>query len=121
MSDLSAPARPSPERLARLAYDGRMADTPPVVHSDPGISDEPDRPRVSAPDLPREIEPVGERDRPRVPAADDPGEAAAQLNTLTAEDVRDAEIARDRLDEIDSDPNTVVRGAELERRLAGLV
>ena len=64
---------------------------------------------------------MGEPDRPRVPAADDPGRAAAQLDTLTAEDVRDAEIARDRLDEIDSDPNTVVRGAELERRLAELV
>ena len=60
-------------------------------------------------------------DRLRVPAADDPGEAAAQLDALTGDDVRDAEIARDRLDEIDSDPNAVVRGAELERRLAELV
>ena len=75
---------------------------------------------MPAPDLPttREIEPVGEPDRPRVASADDPGEAAAQLDTLTGDDVRDAEIARDRLDEIDSDPNAVVRGAELERRLA---
>ena len=55
---------------------------------------EPDRPRVPAPDLPttREIEPVGEPDRPRVPSADDPGEAAAQLDTLTGDDVGDAEI-----------------------------
>ena len=49
---------------------------------------------VPAPDLPttREIEPVGEPDRPRVPSADDPGEAAAQLDTLTGDDVGDAEI-----------------------------
>lgn len=64
---------------------------------------------------------MGEPDRPRAPAADDPGRAAAQLDALTAEHVRDAEVARDRLDEIDSDPDTVVRGAELERRLAELV
>ena len=70
--------------------------------------------------LPTARELPGEPDRPRVPAAD-PGEAAAQLDTLTGDDVRDAEIARDRLDEIDSDPNAVVRGAELERRLAELV
>ena len=47
--------------------------------------------------------------------------ARARLDTLTGDDVRDAEIARDRLDEIDSDPNAVVRGAELERRLSELV
>ena len=88
-----------------------------------GLLGEPDRPRVPMPDLPttREIEPAGEPDRLRVPAGDDPAEAAAQLDTLTGDDMRDAEIARDRLDEIDSDPNAIVRGAELERRLAELV
>ncbi len=87
------------------------------------ILDKPDRPPVPVPDLPttREIEPVGEPDRTRVPATDDPEEAATKLDTLTDDDVRDAEIARDRLNEIDSDPNAVVRGEELERRLAELV
>ena len=47
--------------------------------------------------------------------------ARARLDALTGEDVWDAEIARDRLDEVDSDSTTVVRGAELERRLAELV
>ena len=37
-----------------------------------------------------------------------------------ADDVRDAEIATARLNEIASDPDTVVRGAELKRRLAEL-
>ena len=103
-----------------------VPDLPTVQELLPTAQDifgEPDRPRVPTPDLPttREIEPVGEPDRPRVQPADDLTETAAQPDTLTADDVRDAEIASDRLEEIDSNPNAVVRGAELERRLAELV
>ena len=47
--------------------------------------------------------------------------ARAGLENLTGDDMRDAEIARDRLDEIDSNPSAVVRGAKLERRLSELV
>ena len=64
---------------------------------------------------------MGEPDGRRMPAADDPREAVAEFDALTAENVRDAEIARGRLHEIDSDPDTVVRGAELKRRLGELV
>ena len=48
-------------------------------------------------------------------------EARVRLDALTSEDVRDAEIARDRLNEVESVQDAVVRGAELERRLAELV
>ena len=47
--------------------------------------------------------------------------ARALLETLTGDDVRDAEIARDRLDEINGDPRVVVRGADLEKRLSELI
>ena len=47
--------------------------------------------------------------------------ARSRLEAFIGEDLRDAQVARDRLDEIARDPNAVVRGTELERRLSELV
>ena len=47
--------------------------------------------------------------------------AAGTAAGATANDVRDAEITRARLNEIARDPDAVVRAAELKRRLAELV
>ena len=47
--------------------------------------------------------------------------ARAGLETLTVDDMRDAEIARDRLDEIDSNPSAVLRDADLDRQLSEIV
>ncbi len=47
-------------------------------------------------------------------------QSRALLDTVTGDDAHDAAIALDRLTEIDEHPDTLVRGTDLDKRLAKL-